>query len=213
MNVGAGTGNYEPTDREVIAIEPSAVMAAQRPPHVVRATAGVAERLPLEDDSVDAAMAVLTVQHWTDAAAGVREMRRVARKRIVIVTVDPRITKGWWLFGDYLREVAERDAREFTSIPTLLEWLGPTARSEPIPVPRDCADGFLVSFWGRPERVLDPGARAVTSGFARMDPQREAEIVARVAADLESGAWDAKNGHLRELDEFDAGLRLITAST
>ena len=209
VNVGAGTGNYEPTDREVVAIEPSAVMAAQRPPHLTRAVPASAERLPLDDDSVDAAMAVLTIHHWSDPAAGVREMQRVARERIVIVGVDTAVFSRLWLAAEYMPDVAERDAREFPAIDTVLGWLGPAARVEVLPVPRDCTDGFLLSFWGTPERVLDPRARAATSAFARLTPEREAEIVEQVRRDLDSGDWDARHGHLRELDEYDAGLRLV----
>jgi SAM-dependent methyltransferase len=210
VNVGAGAGSYEPADRAVVAIEPSTVMAAQRPPELPRAIIGVAEELPLADDSADAAMAVLTIHHWTDAEAGVREMQRVARDRIVIVTIDPEVQARMWLFADYIPAVAQRDAQEFPAIDTLLDWLGSGARSEVIHIPRDCHDGFLLSFWSEPERALDPEARAATSGFARLDPAVEAETVARLAADLESGAWDERHGELRRLPEFDAGLRLLT---
>jgi SAM-dependent methyltransferase len=210
VNVGAGAGSYEPADRAVVAIEPSTVMAAQRPPELPRAIIGVAEELPLADDSADAAMAVLTIHHWTDAEAGVREMQRVARERIVIVTIDPEVQARMWLFADYIPAVAQRDAQEFPAIDTLLDWLGSGARSEVIRIPRDCHDGFLLSFWSEPERALDPEARAATSGFARLDPAVEAETVARLAADLESGAWDERHGELRRLPEFDAGLRLLT---
>jgi SAM-dependent methyltransferase len=209
VNVGAGTGNYEPADRDVIAIEPSGVMAAQRPPHLPPAIEATAESLPLADDSVDAAMAVLTIHHWTHAEAGVRELQRVARDRIVIVTVDIEVSAHMWLFADYFPEVAERDRAQFPAIETLLAWLGPAARSEVVPVPRDCSDGFLLSFWSDPERVLDPEARAATSGFALLDRNVEADAVARLAADLESGAWDERHGRLRQLAEYDAGLRLI----
>jgi SAM-dependent methyltransferase len=205
VNVGAGTGNYEPTDRDVIAIEPSRVMAEQRPPHLAPAIAAVAEDLPLDDDSVDAAMAVLTIHHWTDARAGIREMHRVARERVVIVTIDPQVAARMWLFSDYVPGIAARDLEDFPAIETL------GGRSEVIPVPADCSDGFLLSFWSRPEQVLDPEARAATSGFARLDPDVEAAAVARLNTDLESGAWDARHGHLRTLDEYDAGLRLVVA--
>jgi SAM-dependent methyltransferase len=205
VNVGAGTGNYEPADRAVIAIEPSRVMAEQRPPHLSRAIAAVAEDLPLDDDSVDAAMAVLTIHHWTDVQAGIRELHRVARERVVIVTIDLQVAARMWLFADYVPEIAARDLEEFPAIETL------EGHCEVIPVPADCSDGFLLSFWSRPEQVLDAEAREATSGFARLDPDLEAAAVARLGADLESGAWDAKHGHLRTLAEYDAGLRLIVA--
>jgi SAM-dependent methyltransferase len=210
VNVGAGTGNYEPTDRPVAAVEPSAVMAAQRPADLPPAVLGVAERLPFADGAADAVMGVLTLHHWTDVEKGIREAIRVARDRVVLVTVDPRVEARMWLF-DYVPEVAQRDACEFPPIVTLLNWLGPRAERHVVPVPRDCSDGFLLSFWSAPERVLDPGARHATSGFARLDPSKEADAVARLAADLESGSWDAKYGELRSLEQYDAGLRLVVA--
>jgi SAM-dependent methyltransferase len=204
VNVGAGSGSYEPTDRPVVAIEPSKVMALQRPPHLPPAVIGTAEALPLASNSADAVMAVLTIHHWTDVQAGIREMQRVARERIVIVTIDPGVQARMWLFSEYIPEVAARDMEEFPAIDTL------PGTSEVIPVPCDCSDGFLLSFWSRPERVLDSEARAATSGFARLDPAVEAAVVARLASDLETGTWDAKHGDLRRLPEFDAGLRLLT---
>jgi SAM-dependent methyltransferase len=211
INVGAGAGSYEPTDRPVVAFEPSAVMAAQRPPELSPAVLARAERLPCADESADAVMAVLTLHHWDDVEAGIREATRVAQRRVVLVTVDPAVAARMWLFAEYIPEVAARDALEFPAIATLLDWLGPRAASHVVPVPRDCTDGFLLSFWGRPEAVLDAEARRATSGFARLDPATEADAVARLARDLRSGAWDEKHGELRRLDEYDAGLRLVVA--
>ena len=212
VNVGAGTGSYEPRDRHVIAIEPSDVMAAQRPPELapaIRATAGV---LPLRDHSVDAAMAILTVHHWdAEQQRGVRELRRVARDRVVILTFDPEVSGRMWLVADYLPELAELDRRIFPAIERLAQWLGPGARAETVEVAADTPDWTLASFWAHPERVLDPSARASTSGFARMDPSVVERVVSRLAADLESGAWDARHAGLRELDAYDAGLRLVIA--
>jgi SAM-dependent methyltransferase len=205
VNVGAGAGSYEPTDRAVVAVEPSPVMAPQRPPELPPAVIGVAEALPLADKSADAAMAVLTIHHWSDVDAGIREMHRVARERVVIVTIDPEVQARMWLFADYIPEVAERDLEEFPAIGTL------PGRSEVTPVPAECSDGFLLSFWSRPEQLLDPDARAATSGFARLDAEVEAKAIARLSADLDSGAWDAKHAELRQLSEYDAGLRLIVA--
>jgi SAM-dependent methyltransferase len=211
VNVGAGTGNYEPADRPVIAVEPSPVMVAQRAPDLLPAVLGVAERLPFTDKAADAVMAILTMHHWSDVEAGVREAVRVARRRVVFLTVDPVVEARMWLFAEYLPEVAARDAVEFPSIGALLGWLGPHAQSHVMPVPRDCTDGFLVSFWGNPEALLDADARRATSGFARLDPDSEAEAVARLSHDLSSGNWDASHGELRRLDEYDAGLRLVVA--
>jgi SAM-dependent methyltransferase len=210
VNVGAGAGSYEPADRYVIAIEPSDVMAAQRPPTRVPALRATAAELPLRDGSVDAAMAILTVHHW-DAARerGVRELRRVARGPVVILTYDPQVSGRLWLMADYLPEVAELDRHIFPSMEELAGWLGGHTDVEALDIPRDCSDWMLGSFWAHPERVLDPQARAATSGFARMEPAVVSRVVAAVERDLTSGAWDARYGHLRELDAYDAGLRLV----
>ena len=210
VNVGAGTGSYEPTDRPVVAVEPSTAMALQRDPSLSPAVLGVAESLPLADGTTDAAMAVMTMQHWSDVPRGLAELKRVARRRVVLVTIDPSAEAGMWLFADYAPEFLERDRREMPAITEVIDALGP-ATVTPLPVPNDCTDGMGIAFWSRPEAVLDPGARSATSGFARMDDEREAAIVARLAADLRTGAWDEKYGHLRRLTELDVGLRLITA--
>jgi SAM-dependent methyltransferase len=211
VNVGAGTGSYEPRDRHVIAIEPSEVMAAQRPPGLAPAIRARASALPLRDLSVDAAMAVLTIHHWDDEQEqGVRELRRVARDAVVIATYDTTVSRRMWLIAEYLPEVAEMDQRIFPTIETLVAWLGGRTSVETVPLSRDTCDWMLGSFWAHPERVLDRRARNGTSGFARLDVgvgQRVAEAVRR---DLESGGWDRRHGHLRELHEFDVGLRLVT---
>jgi SAM-dependent methyltransferase len=212
VNVGAGAGSYEPCDRHVIAVEPSDVMAAQRPRDLAPAIRAGAGALPLRDGSVDAAMAILTVHHWdADQERGVRELRRVARGPVVILTCDPRLTGAMWLMADYLPEIAELDHRIFPVPETLAAWLGGIVRIEPLPVPRDTPDWTLASFWAHPERVLDPQARAATSGFARMDDAIVDRAVAAVQRDLESGAWDARHGHLRGLEVHDVGLRLLVA--
>ena len=165
VNVGAGAGNYEPRDRHVIAIEPSDVMAAQRPPDRVPAINASAGRLPLRDQSVDAAMAILSVHHWDrDQRPGVRELRRVARGPVVILTYDERVSSRMWLIEEYLPEVAALDRRIFPDPALLAEWLGGQARVETVPSPRDTPDWNLGSFWAHPERVLDAQARNATSG-------------------------------------------------
>jgi SAM-dependent methyltransferase len=210
VNVGAGTGSYEPTDRPVIPVEPSTAMSLQRDPALPPAVLGVAESLPLADDTADAAMAVMTMHHWADVDRGLAELIRVARRRVVLLTIDAEVARDTWLFREYLPEVAERDRREFPAIAGLLASLSP-ARVRIVPVPADCTDGFALALWNRPEMVLDPAVRAATSGFARMDPARETAAVARLARDLESGDWERRHGYLRELPEFDIGLRLVTA--
>ena len=212
VNVGAGSGSYEPRDRHVIAVEPSDVMAAQRAPELAPAIRASAGDLPLRDASVDAAMAILTIHHWDhEQERGVRELRRVARDTAVIVTYDPSVSDKMWLTADYLPEIAELDRRILPGLDTLAGWLGGRASVESLPIPRDTPDWTLGSFWAHPERVLDEQARNATSGFARMDPDGRERVVTAVRRDLESGAWDERHGHLRALDSFDVGLRLVVA--
>ncbi len=214
VNVGAGTGSYEPDDRHVIAIEPSDVMAAQRPPHRVPAIRADAGALPLRDRSVDAAMAVLTLHHWDGAQErGVRELRRVARARVAILTYDASVSGRMWLLADYLPEVARLDERIFPPPERIAAWLGDDTEVEiePVLVHRDTPDWMLGSFWAHPERVLDETARTNTSGFARMPAHVIDRVVEALRRDLETGVWDARHGELRRLEEYDAGLRLIVA--
>lgn len=211
VNVGAGTGSYEPTDRPVIPVEPSTEMARQRDPSLPPAVLGVAESLPLGDASADAAMAMLTLHHWADQARGLAELRRVARRRIVLMTIDTEVEADMWLFRDYAPELLERDRRDFPALEQIQAALQAPTRVIPVPVPADCLDGFLLAFWSRPEAVLDPGARGATSGFARMDHDREQQAVRRLARDLESGAWDRAHCHLRAQTELDVGLRLLVS--
>ena len=212
VNVGAGAGSYEPRDRHVLAIEPSDVMAAQRPLDLVPAIRGSAAPLPLRDDSVDAAMAILTLHHWDDQLeAGVRELRRVARGPVVIVTYDATVSARMWLMSDYLPEVATLDLTIFPAIDELAQWLGGRVEIETILNSRDTPDWTLGSFWAHPERVLDEAARNATSGFARMEPAVVERVVAEVSRDLGNGSWDRRNGHLRKLSAFDVGMRLLVA--
>lgn len=210
VNVGAGTGSYEPRDRHVIAIEPSDVMAAQRPRELAPAIRASARSLPLRDRSVDAAMAILSIHHWDDEQEqGVRELRRVAAGPVVIVTVDHAVSGAMWLMADYLHEVATLDRRIFPTMEKLATWLGGQTQVSVLPVARDSSDWSLVSFWAHPERVLNADARQATSGFSRMEPAVIERVVAAVQRDLADGTWDARYGHLRQLDEYDAGLRLV----
>jgi SAM-dependent methyltransferase len=213
VNVGAGAGSYEPRDRYVIAIEPSDVMAAQRPrelPPAIRATAG---RLPLRDSSVDAAMAVLTVHHWdAEREAGVRELRRVATGPVAILTYVPEVSNEMWLVKDYLPEVGELDRQIFPTTDQLAEWLGGAVEARPVPIHRDSPDWMFGSFWAHPERVLSRDARNATSGFARTPVATVARVVAALERDLRSGEWDRRHGHLRELEQLDVGLQLVVAT-
>jgi SAM-dependent methyltransferase len=213
VNVGAGAGSYEPRDRHVVGVEPSGVMIAQRDPQLPPAIRAGAYPLPLEDQSVDAAMAILTIHHWDeDQERGVREMRRVARGPVVILTFDPAVSARMWLMADYLPEVAELDRRILPAPETLALWLDSDVSIREVPISRDTPDWSLGSFWAHPERVLDARARNSTSGFARMSPEVVDRVVKAVERDLQDGTWDARHGHLRELDEYDAGLRLLVAN-
>jgi SAM-dependent methyltransferase len=186
VNVGAGTGSYEPDDRYVIAVEPSDVMASQRPLTIPPALRASAAELPLREHSVDAAMALLTIHHWDDELQrGIKEMRRVARDTVVILTYDPLVSGEMWLMADYLPEVAELDRRIFPPPRLLVRWLGGRTRIEVVPIRRDTPDWMLGSFWAHPERVLDERARNATSGFARMESRRHLEPVEVWKLDVE----------------------------
>jgi SAM-dependent methyltransferase len=207
LNVGAGTGSYEPPDREVTAVEPSAVMRAQRPPDAARCVVASAEALPFADRSFDAAMAILSDHHWQDRACGLRELRRVARRRIVVFTWDRRFADRFWLTRDYLPAFNRLAGM---SIEEIAGWLG-GARVVPVPIPDDCRDGFYHAFWRRPEAYLDERVRAAISVFARLGEQEVAEMVDRLCADLQSGAWAERNAGLISLPELDLGYRLVDA--
>lgn len=211
-NVGAGTGSYEPTSGRVIPIEPSEVMANQRPPGLTKAIIAAAEELPLADNSVDAALAILTIHHWSDWRLGLREMQRVARRRIVLLTIDPVVQREVWIFSEYFPEIAARDASRFPSLAVIRRTLRGTVSVTDVPIPADCRDGFLLTFWNEPEGLLDDRRRAATSGFASLDPEIERAGIERLRRDLEAGEWDARHEALRVLSEFDAGLRLVVSS-
>lgn len=210
VNVGAGAGSYEPRDRHVVAIEPSDVMAAQRPRDLAPAIRAFAHELPLRDGAVDAAMAILSVHHWDEhAEAGVREMRRVSAGPVVILTADPPVCDRMWLVERYLPEVGALDRRIFPPPDRIAQWLGGETKIQVVPIHRDTPDWTFAAFWAHPERVLDEAARNGTSGFARMPPEVVERVVADVRRDLEDGTWERHYGHLRELDEYDAGFRLL----
>jgi SAM-dependent methyltransferase len=210
LNVGAGAGSYEPVDREVIAVEPSPVMIAQRAPEAAPAIQGAAEALPIEDESVDATMAVFTMQHWDDVDRGLAEVLRVTRDRVVLLTLDLDVTAEMWLCRDYLPEIVEHDRETFPTIAHLESTL-PSARVEAMPVPGDCADGFCVALWSRPEAHLDPNVRRSSSIWHLLPDSVIEPALDRLRGDLESGEWDRRYGHLRTRASLDVGLRLVTA--
>jgi SAM-dependent methyltransferase len=206
VNVGAGAGSYEPADRELTAVEPSAVMIAQRPPGAAPCIQASAESLPFGDGSFDAAMAILTLHHWSDLERGIAELRRVAR-RIVILTYD--VERGeFWLTREYLPAAREHDRERFPAMDRLVELLGPGTVVEPVPVPHDCSDGFFGAFWRRPAAYLEPEVRAGISNMHLLEGQLD-DGLARLRADLGSGAWQARHGDLLELDAYDVGYRLV----
>lgn len=210
VNVGAGSGSYEPADREVTAVEPSAAMIAQRPPGAAPAVQAVAEALPFDDASFDAALATMTLHHWDDAWRGLAELRRVARDRVVILTWDPAVAGASWLIADYLPELLALDLFRFPEAAAIASALG-GAEVWPVPIPSDCRDGFIEAFWARPEAYLDPAVRAGMSGMRQLGAAVVEPAMRRLAADLDSGAWDRRHGHLREQDELDLGYRLVVA--
>ncbi len=207
VNVGAGAGSYEPTDRWVLAVEPSARMRAQRPPGSAPAIDARAEALPLDDGAVDAAMACATIHHWQPPEAGLAELRRVARGRVVVLTFDLDGHPEWIL--DYLADGVRIERPRLLPIDAVAAALGGRTFVERVPTPADCADGFVEAFWNRPEAFLDAGVRAAQSTWSLLGPEAERRIVERLRADLESGAWDAAHGHLRKAASFDGSVRLV----
>ncbi|WP_019872859.1 class I SAM-dependent methyltransferase [Sporichthya polymorpha] len=210
LNVGAGSGNYEPADRAVIAVEPSAAMRAQRPRTALPAVDATAEHLPFDDDSVDAAMATITVHQWADLARGLAELRRVARGPVVVLTFDPDAFAQYWLIG-YGAELAAGDRARMPDPAAILDALGGRGSVQSVPIPRDCTDGFVEAYFGRPAAYLDPAVRDAQSVWRFVAPDVTARIVADLAADLASGAWDVRFGRLRTADSFDGSLRLVVA--
>jgi len=207
LNVGAGTGSYEPTDREVLAVEPSAVMRSQRPPDAAPCLAATGEALPFADLSFDAAMAIATVHHWQDPLSGLREMQRVAR-RLVVLTFDFDRLSQFWLTRDYLPELAELLVGH-PSVTQQAEAIG--ARIEPVWVPWDCADGFYEAYWRRPQAYLEENVRRGISAFAKVGPEVEHRAVSSLRGDLASGRWEERNRDLVDLDAAELGLRLLIA--
>jgi SAM-dependent methyltransferase len=210
LNVGAGTGSYEPPGRAVTAVEPSALMRAQRPAGAAPCVAAAAENLPFEDQSFDAAMAFATVHHWQDPIAGLREMRRVARRVVVFThdTSDAEWLGRFWLTRDYLPEVADL----LVGRPSLTEQTRAIgARIERVPIPWDCVDGFFEAYWRRPEAYLDEHVRRGVSVWARVGPEAEQRAVRSLRDDLASGRWAERNRDLVALDAAELGLRLLVA--
>jgi SAM-dependent methyltransferase len=210
LNVGAGTGSYEPSDREVVAVEPSAVMLAQRSADAAPAVQGSAESLPFDDASFDAALAVLTMHHWPDWRAGVAEMRRVAPRRVML-TFDPDFIAGYWLVRDYLPQIAVQDETRFPPIATVAAALGEAA-IVPVPIAHDCTDGFLCAWWRRPLAYLEADVRANISSLSTLPDDVVSEALGRLRRDVADGSWEARNAQLIALGEADFGYRLLVSA-
>ena len=205
LNVGAGAGSYEPADRQVTAVEPSAEMIRQRGASAAPVVQGYAEDLPFDDNCFDASMAILTVHHWADKAKGPKAMRRVTRGRVVVLTYDPS-HRGFWL-ADYIPELVTLDELQMPGMTDYEAWLGPVGISA-VPIPYDCTDGFLCAYWRRPAAYLDPRIRAAISSFWAVGDVSEG--LKRLASDLDTGAWAQRYSELLDLDACDFGYRLVT---
>jgi SAM-dependent methyltransferase len=211
VNVGAGTGSYEPPSRRVVAVDPSTMMLSQRPHGAAPAVRGVAEALPFDDRVFDAAMAVLTVHHWRNVPAGLAELARVARRQLIVMNEGP-VGHRFWLahyFPDLLMVPTETEPPTVADIGGHLD----VRAVEPVPVPADCRDGFLCAYWNRPEAYLDPTVRAGMSPLAQLPAAKAEQGCARLRDDLASGVWDARHGQLRALPHYDWGYRLIIAGS
>jgi len=212
LNVGAGTGSYEPVDRDVVAVEPSRTMIAQRPVGAAKVLRATAENLPLADGRFDVAMALVTLHHWRDWATGLREMQRVAN-RVVVLHFDPAsLHTGFWLVRDYLPEIAELGLTT-PSVEQVAAALGEDVEVRTLPVPWDCTDGFLPAFWRRPQAYQDPVVQQSMSGLQLLDPKVLTRGMTQLRVDLEDGTWQRKNSNLLELDALDVGWRLISTRT
>jgi SAM-dependent methyltransferase len=206
VNVGAGTGSYEPADRPVVAVEPSSAMLRQRRPGAAPAVQASATDLPFRDAAFGAALAVLTVHHWPDRARGLAELGRVARERVVVLTWDPRARFAFWLVDEYFPDLLTLDRTIFPTLEDVRRVLG-SLEARPLLVPHDCVDGFLGAYWRRPEAYLDAGVRGAISSFTRLADTEPG--LARLRADLADGTWERRHGHLRGRDALDLGYRLL----
>ncbi|MFZ6991855.1 class I SAM-dependent methyltransferase [Curtobacterium sp. RRHDQ66] len=211
LNVGAGAGSYEPKDRDVTPVEPSESMRAQRPAELATAIDATAEDLPFADDTFDAAMTTFSVHQWTDLERGLAEVRRVTRGPVVVLTCDPTRVEDYWL-AEYAPDVMATEARRYPALDRIASALGGDVETTRIPIPFTCVDGFSEAYYGRPERLLDPGARKANSAWSFVDEMSAARSVAALRTALETGAWDARHGALRVQPSYDGSLVLLTAA-
>lgn len=211
LNVGSGPGSYEPADRSVTAVEPSSVMLAQRPPGAAPGVQAVAEQLPFPDAAFEAVMAILTVHHWSDRAAGYAELCRVSPRRVVL-TFDPHVHNQHWLLREYVPSIALFEEQRAPSIDEIAAGIGAT-HIETVPIPHDCTDGFTVAYWRRPHAYLDPDVRRGHSGLAHADPAVVERGLERLREDLDTGRWYETHADILELDELDVGIRIVIGSS
>jgi SAM-dependent methyltransferase len=212
LNVGAGAGSYEPEDRCVVAVEPSETMRAQRPKHLAPAIRGIAEQLPLDDQSVDASMALVTVHQWRDLIQGLRELRRVTRGPIIVLTFDGDALDRYWL-AEYAPDLIAVERRRYPAIDTITKGLGGSTEVQIIPIPIDCIDGFTEAYYARPESFLDPGVRRSQSAWSFVKDEDQLRFVKTLGDDLKAGTWDRKFGEWRTKPYFEGSLRLIVGNS
>jgi hypothetical protein len=210
LNVGAGTGSYEPTDRHVTAVEPSATMRERRPKHLPAAIDACVEQLPFPDRYFDAAMGTFTVHQWTDLMAGLIEVRRVTRGVVAVLTCDPTLLRAYWLY-EYSPEVIDIEASRYPGVSALAAGLGGVTTVTPVPIPLNCTDGFNDAYYGRPEMLLDKAACLACSAWSFVEPAAVARFEAHLARDLADGTWDAKHGHLRRQEYLKGSLVLVVS--
>jgi SAM-dependent methyltransferase len=210
INIGGGTAAYEPPNRRVVAVEPSDQTIAQRRAGAAPVVKAVAEALPFKDGGYAASMAILTIHHWSNPLAGLREMRRVSRRRAVVMTFDPDAIGDFW-FYDYFPDIARADSHRFPTIASIVETLGGEARVDVVPIPHDCRDPFLGAYWRRPSAYLAHHIRRGISTLAAIGDDELLDGLARLSEDLRSGAWERANGWLLDRQELDLGYRLVVA--
>jgi SAM-dependent methyltransferase len=209
LNVGAGAGSYEPDDRYVVAVEPSAGMRSQRLANGKSpAVNAFGDQLPFDDDAFDAVTAFVTLHHWPDMKKGLLELKRVAREKVIVMTFDPEALDRFWN-AEYFPEVIDVERQRYPTISFIVDTLGDRCEVWEIPVPLNCVDGFQEAFYGRPESFLDENVRKAQSAWGFISDKQQQTMVKRLADDLASGVWDSKYGHYREQPEFVCALRLI----
>jgi SAM-dependent methyltransferase len=210
LNVGAGAGSYEPQDRYVVALEPSAAMRAQRPAHLVPAIHGIAEDLSLDDQSVDASMALVTVHQWSSLQKGLSELCRVTRGPILILTSDRDALDRYWL-ADYVPELIAVEYHRYPPLQKIRDGLRGIVKIHNVPIPIDCVDGFTEAFYARPEKFLSPEVRKAQSAWGFVEDEIEKHFVSTLADDLQSGTWDKRYGQWRDKPFYEGSLRLIVS--